>query len=218
MPTRVHPQKNADSTAIRGLYAIADTTVIAEPELLAAVEQAILGGARVVQYRDKRGQAEQRERQAQTLAGLCAANGVTFIVNDDVALATRVQAHGVHLGREDAAIGEARRRLGADAVIGVSCYNALERALAAEAQGADYVAFGSVYPSPTKPAAVRANTELLRQAKARLRVPVVAIGGITTENAASLIAAGADAVAVISDLFARPDIQAAARGFSRLFR
>ena len=214
MPAPSHPKKNADSTAIRGLYAIADSTVVT----LAAVEQAILGGARVVQYRDKRGQAEQRERQARALAGLCAAHGVTFIVNDDVALAARVQAHGVHLGRNDAAIDEARRRLGADAVIGVSCYNELERALAAEAQGADYVAFGSFYPSPTKPAAVRAGLELLHQAKARLRVPVVAIGGITTENAASLIAAGADAVAVINDLFARPDIQAAAWGFSRLFR
>lgn len=216
MPARSHRQKRVDRPAIHGLYAIADTTVIAGPELLAAVEQAILGGARVVQYRDKRGDAEQR--QARALAALCAAHGVTFIVNDDVALALQVQAHGVHLGCDDAAIGEARRRLGADAVIGVSCYNALERALAAEAQGADYVAFGSFYASPTKPAAMRANTELLRQAKARLRVPVVAIGGITTENAASLIAAGADAVAVISDLFARPHVQAAARGFSRLFR
>ena len=131
MPAPSHPQKNTDNPPIRGLYAIADTALIAEPELLAAVEQAILGGAHVVQYRDKRGDAKERERQARALAALCAFHGVTFIVNDDVALAARVRAHGVHLGRDDAAIGEARRRL-ADAEL--AAVELVTRATAAEVE------------------------------------------------------------------------------------
>jgi thiamine-phosphate pyrophosphorylase len=140
-----------------------------------------------------------------------------LLVNDDVELAAAVEADGVHLGRDDPAIERARARLGKSALIGVSCYNQLARALDAETRGADYVAFGSFFPSPTKPGAVRASLDLLQEARARLRVPIVAIGGITPENGASLIAAGADLLAVIDGVFNRTDIRAAAARYTQLF-
>ncbi len=203
--------------AIAGLYAIADTSCIAAARLLDMVELAIRGGARLIQYRDKSTDAALRQNQAAALVRLCNEHGVILIINDDPALAARVEAHGVHVGREDPTLHDARQILGPSAVIGVSCYNELEAALAAEAAGADYVAFGSFYPSPTKPAAVRARPELLRVAKQRLHIPVVAIGGITPENAGTLIAAGADAVAVIHGIFAQSDIRQAASRYAVLF-
>lgn len=201
---------------IRGLYAIADTGVISGDRLLDAVGQAITGGARLVQYRDKEG-AGARTGQARALAALCRRLGVLYIVNDDPELAAAAGADGVHIGRDDAPLAQVRERLAQGSIVGVSCYNDLGRALAAEAAGADYVAFGSFYPSATKPHAVRADLELLREARARLRLPVVAIGGITPENGARLIAAGADALAVINGVFAQPDIEAAARRYAQLF-
>lgn len=204
--------------AIRGLYAIADAGVLPAERLVGAAAQAIAGGARVIQYRDKTGRpAGERARLARALAALCRGAGVLFIVNDDPELAATALADGVHLGRDDLPVGLARARLGAGRLVGVSCYDDLARAREASAAGADYVAFGSFYPSATKPQAVRAGVELLRQARARLRVPVVAIGGITPENGARLIAAGADALAVITGIFAQPDIEAAARRYARLF-
>jgi thiamine-phosphate pyrophosphorylase len=140
-----------------------------------------------------------------------------FIVNDDAALARQSQADGVHLGREDTAPVQARARLGSRAIIGVSCYNELPRAQAAQEQGADYVAFGRFFPSRTKPQAVQAGPELLHEAKKKLRIPVVAIGGITPENGASLIAAGADALAVIEGVFGQADVRAAAERYAQLF-
>lgn len=202
--------------AIRGLYAIADSAWIEEAMFVPAVEAALAGGARLVQYRDKHGPPARRRRLALALNGLCARHGALFIVNDDVALAAETGA-SVHLGRDDPDPCAARAALGPGALIGVSCYDRLELALEARDRGADYVAFGSFYPSITKPEAVRAPLGLLTEARRRLQLPIVAIGGITPENAPVLIAAGADALAVAAGLFRAPDIGAAARRFARLF-
>lgn len=205
------------SAAIAGLYAIADMAQLEPARLLEAVAQAIAGGATIVQYRDKFPQANGRREQAAKLAQLCKRHGVPLIVNDDVELAYSIAAAGVHLGREDPPLAQARQRLGSRAIVGISCYNQLERALSAAAEGADYVAFGSFFPSATKPAAPRASLELLREARQRLRIPIVAIGGITPENGGALVAAGADALAVIHGLFAQVDVCAAARRYVALF-
>jgi len=196
-----------------GLYAITDGPRI---DLLEVVAQALAGGARVLQYRDKTADAARRHAEAAALKQLCDTHTVPLIVNDDVALAVAVGAAGVHLGRDDDDVAAARAALGAGAIIGVSCYDSLERARAAAAAGADYVAFGAFFPSPTKPQAVRASLDLLRQS-ATLGVPRVAIGGITPDNAPSLVEAGADFLAVISAVFAAPDVCAAAQRFARLY-
>lgn len=206
-----------NNVAISGLYAIADTAQIEPPRLLEAVSQAIDGGATLVQYRDKVAPSDEKREQLEQLVQLCRRRVVPLIVNDDPELAYSIAAAGVHLGRDDPPLAQARRRLGPQAIIGISCYNRLERALRAAAEGADYVAFGSFYPSPTKPAAQRASLELLREARQRLRVPIVAIGGITPENGGALVAAGADALAVIQGLFAQTDVCAAARRYAALF-
>jgi thiamine-phosphate pyrophosphorylase len=203
---------------LRGLYAIADTACLDETRLIGAVEQAIAGGTRVVQYRDKKNDVAIRLRQTRALSRLCRERDVIFLVNDDVMLARESDADGVHLGRDDPPLAEARARLGGDKLIGVSCYNELARATAAEVAGADYVAFGSFFPSRTKPRAVRARPELLRRARDTLHIPVVAIGGITPENGAELVAAGADLLAAIDGVFAQPDIRAATQRYAELFR
>ena len=203
---------------IAGLYAIADTQYLDDAQLLPAVGEAIAGGARVIQYRDKKHVAADRTRQAGELASLCRKHGALFIINDDVELAKQVQAAGgVHLGRKDASLAQARAQLGPQAIIGVSCYNDLARAVKAQDEGADYVAFGSFFPSRTKPQAVRAGLELLCEAKQKLHIPVVAIGGITPENGAHLLAAGADALAVIEGVFGQADVREAAERYARLF-
>jgi len=202
---------------IAGLYAIADTGCLDDDWLLTAVREAIAGGAAVVQYRDKRHDAAARASQADALATVCRAAGIPFIVNDDVELAARCGAQGAHLGRDDLPLAAARARLGADAIIGVSCYNDLARAQAAADAGANYVAFGSFFPSRTKPKAVRADMELLRRARASLHIPIVAIGGITPENGVSLVQAGADALAVVDGLFGQVDVRGAAGRYASLF-
>lgn len=202
---------------VRGLYAIADTLYLPEERLASAVEEAITGGARVIQYRDKGHDRARRHRQALILLAVCRARGVPLIVNDDVELAAAIDADGVHVGRDDAAIAAACAQFGANRIIGVSCYNELERARAAESAGASYVAFGRFFPSRSKPQAVSAPIELLSRARAELRVPIVAIGGITPENGGSLIEAGADALAVIEGVFNQTDVRAAARRYARLF-
>lgn len=198
-----------------GVYALtpecADTT-----RLLQMVEAALKGGAAAVQYREKTGDVALRFEQASELLPLCHRYHAPLIINDDLRLADLAGADGVHLGREDAGLREARLILGPEKIIGVSCYQDIGLAREAQASGADYVAFGSFHPSPTKPAAVRAPLRLLHEAQA-LKLPVVAIGGISPDNAASLIEAGADAIAVISALFGAPDIEAAARAMNRLF-
>ncbi len=202
---------------VRGLYAIADGAYLSAQRLAPAVELALQGGASVVQYRDKDADCGVRYRHATGLARLCERYAVPFIVNDDPRLALDAGAHGVHLGRDDGDAADARAVLGADAIIGVSCYNEFERAVRAADAGADYVAFGSVYASWTKPQAVHASHELLRRAKAELDLAVVAIGGIKPENGAALIEAGADALAVIAGVFGEADIRAAANAYARLF-
>ena len=155
--------------------------------------------------------------EARTIADLCRTRGVIFLVNDDVDLAVAAMADGVHLGRHDRDVATARSRLPANGLIGVSCYDRFDMALQAAAQGADYVAFGSFFPSPTKPEAVRAGPELLDRARRELSLPTVAIGGISPENGATLVRAGADMLAVISGVFAAPDVAAAARAYSNCF-
>ncbi|MHB8622400.1 MAG: thiamine phosphate synthase [Sulfuricaulis sp.] len=207
----------ANAARIAGLYAIADTQYLDDTRLLPAVAQAIEGGAGIIQYRDKKHGAPDRRRQATDLAVLCRQFHVPLIINDDVELARQVPAAGVHLGRDDISPGQARAQLGPAAVIGVSCYNELGRAVLAQNAAADYVAFGSFFASRTKPQAVHASVELLCAAKQKLRIPVVAIGGITPENGAPLLAAGADALAIIEGVFGQADVRAAARRYTQLF-
>jgi thiamine-phosphate pyrophosphorylase len=200
----------------RGLYALtpdlADTAALTR--LVAA---ALRGGVVAVQYRNKAAPERLRREQAGALLGLCRRAAVPLIVNDDLALAVAIEADGVHLGCEDGDLREARRRLGPDRLLGASCYNRLDLAHTAVQTGADYVAFGSAFASPTKPGAVRAPLELYRGARRALAVPIVAIGGITVENAAELIAAGVDAIAVITALFGADDVERRAREFRDLF-
>lgn len=202
---------------VRGLYAI--TPEVADTSsLITMTEQALTGGARLVQYRNKTADATLRVGQAFALAHLCRKLGVPFIVNDHLDLAIEVGADGVHVGRDDASVTDARRKLGRTKIIGVSCYNRLELAVEAERNGADYVAFGAFFDSPTKPEAVAAPMDLLDHARRKLHVAVVAIGGITSDNAGELIGRGADAVAASSALFATGHIRSAAENFSRLFQ
>jgi thiamine-phosphate pyrophosphorylase len=199
--------------ARRGLYAITDGP---RADLLAACEAVLEGGATLLQYRDKTRDAERRLAEARALAALCARRGVPLIVNDDVELAAAVGAAGVHLGEDDADLASARERLGAAAIIGVSCYDSLERARTLAAAGADYLAFGAFHPSPTKPGARKATLSLLHEAKP-LGLPLVAIGGITPENGRAIVEAGADCLAAISAVFGANDVSAAARAFAALF-
>jgi len=192
---------------LRGLYAITPEAGDIERKVRLALE----GGVALLQYRSK----TPDRSQAAAIVRMAREHGVPVIINDDVQLALELDAAGAHLGRDDGDLRIARRRLGAR-MLGASCYDQLERARAAVQAGADYIAFGSVFASPTKPGAVRASLSLFREAKA-LGVPLAAIGGITLENAPQLVAAGADLLAVITDLFDAPDIRARARAYGKLF-
>jgi thiamine-phosphate pyrophosphorylase len=201
---------------LRGLYAITDSGLLAG-RLLPAVEAALRGGAAVVQYRDKSGDASRREYEARELLVLCRRYGRPLLINDDVVLAAQIGADGVHLGQGDGSLERARRMLGPTAIIGATCHDSLDLAEAAAAAGADYIAFGAFYASGTKPQAGLAHRKTLRAAKARLNLPVVAIGGITADNAAPLLAAGADMTAVIADLWRADNIEMRARRYTDLF-
>ncbi len=203
---------------LRGLYAITDAALQQPGQLPERVAQAIAGGARLIQYRDKSGERALRLRQARALAAVCRARGALLIINDDVQLAADSGADGVHLGHDDVEPTEARRRLGARAIIGVSCYDQWPRAVQAVAQGVDYIAFGRFFPSRTKPLAVQASLDLIRRAKQQLALPVAAIGGITPHNGAQLIAAGADMLAVVQGVFGAQDVRQAARAYAALFQ
>lgn len=202
--------------AMRGLYAITPD----EPDtvrLLAQAEAVLAGGCRWLQYRDKISPPASRRQRAEALQALCRPRNAALIINDDVELAAAVDAAGVHLGRDDGDLAAARAALGPARIVGASCYDDFAAARRAAAAGASYVAFGAVCPSPTKPEAVRAPIELFGRARAELNVPACAIGGITLAQAAPLIAAGADLLAVITDLFSAPDIAARAADYQHLF-
>ena len=203
--------------ALRGLYAITDSHLIPSRHFVATVEEAIKGGARVIQYRDKSTNNNQRFQQAQALHYICQQYQVPLIINDDVALAQQVGAEGIHLGQTDAQLTTVRNMLGNDVIIGISCHNQLVLAQEAVAKGATYVAFGRFFPSQTKPNAVAAHLDLLSQAHQILPCPIVAIGGITPDNGKQLIAAGADCLAVIHGVFGQPNISAAAQRYAQLF-
>ena len=201
---------------MRGLYAI--TPDLDDTARLCALVQASLdGGTAIVQYRNKNADAQLRAEQAGRLLALCRRYGVPLIINDHADLCLTLGADGVHLGNDDGDIASVRESLG-DKLLGVSCYASFEQAQSAQAQGADYVAFGSCFGSNTKPDAVRAPLTLFTRAARELAVPVVAIGGITADNARLAVDAGADSVAVINALFGAADVQQAATRFSTLFQ
>lgn len=206
----------ASAPRLRGLYAItpddADTT-----RLLAKVATVLWGKPALLQYRNKSAPPALQQEQALALAGLCRDAGVPLIINDNAKLALRVGAAGVHLGADDGAVVDARATLGPNSMIGVSCYGNLSLANQAVGAGADYVAFGSVFESPTKPNAANIGLDLLVEARRTLRTPICAIGGIRRGNAGQLVALGIDLVAVISDLFDDPQPGLAALQFERLF-
>lgn len=210
---------------IRGLYAVTPDEENTDV-LLAKVEAALRGGINVLQYRNKRADHKLQTQQARAISPLCRHYRVPFIINDSIKLCLTLDADGVHLGGDDGNLAEARARLGANKILGASCYNRLELALAAEKAGADYAAFGACFASGTKPGAPVAPLQLFAQAKQLISIPLVAIGGITVENAPQVIAAGADAIAVVGALFNHQDenglsaeeaVEDRARQFSQLF-
>lgn len=204
---------------LRGLYAITDSQLLSDGRLLPYVEAALKGGARLLQYRDKSQDEARRLREAQALAELCRRYDAELIINDDAALAARLGV-GVHLGQEDGSLSSARARLDRRALVGATCHAQLELADQAAAEGASYLAFGRFYNSQTKPGAPAASLELLQQARQRYRLPLVAIGGVTLDNAPDLIGAGAHLVAVVHALFAADsaaEVEQRARAFAALF-
>ena len=201
---------------LRGLYAITPECADGQ-RLLADVEAALTGGCRLLQFRDKSNPMPERVARARALRALTRRYGARLLINDDLALARLVEADGVHIGKDDGHLVAARAILGPDRLLGASCYADLAAAKAAAAAGADYVAFGALYPSSIKPEAVRAPLSLFAEAKQATSAATCGIGGITLENASATIAAGADLLAVITDLFSAPDIAARAAAFQRLF-
>ena len=200
-----------------GLYAITDSALHTGAALEQAVTRAIAGGARIIQYRDKGNDADRRNAEAAMLMLICRRHGVPMIVNDDVELALRCNADGVHVGRNDLDLMAARSRLGKSFIIGVSCYNRVELAEAAQRNGADYVAFGSMFSSATKPDATTCEIATLESARACIHLPIVAIGGITPDNGGALLDAGVDLLAIVRGVFGHDDPGAAARRYAQLF-
>ena len=204
---------------LKGLYGVTDSHLLPDDNsLLRAAEAALRGGMTVLQYRDKSDDHDKRLRQAGALKVLCHQHQALLIINDDVELAASVEADGVHVGQSDASIASARARLGEYAIIGISCENSMELAQKAVNEGANYIAFGRFFTSQTKPDARPADLSLLPEARQRFDVPVVAIGGITVDNAPQIIEAGADMIAVVNNLFAAPDVQVRARELTDLYQ
>lgn len=198
-----------------GLYIVTADAHAASERLVEAARAALRGGAGTLQYRSKL--SRDRIETARLLLSECRIAGVPFIVNDDIELALEVGADGVHLGKDDRSLEEARARLGDRAIVGISCYDSIERAVEAERQGASYVAFGRFFPSKTKPGAPCARLETLSEAKRILKVPIVAIGGITPDNGGQLLAAGADWLAAVDAVFGAEDPEAAVKRFAALW-
>ncbi|MDM8564752.1 thiamine phosphate synthase [Candidatus Halobeggiatoa sp. HSG11] len=200
---------------MQGLNAITDSKLISDANFIHSVELAIIGGARIIQYRNK--QSDQHVEQAIAVKKLCQKYKIPLIINDNIQLAQQIKADGVHLGKEDSDLAIARNMLGEKAIIGISCYNKISLAQDAVAKGASYVAFGSFFSSTTKPQATPCEISILQQARKNLTCPIVAIGGITPSNGSDLIAAGADCLAVINGVFGQDDITAAAQKYAQLF-
>ncbi|MFJ4260208.1 thiamine phosphate synthase [Pseudomonas monteilii] len=203
---------------LRGLYAITDSQLLAG-RFLSHVEAALEGGVCLLQYRDKSDDAARRLREAEGLMKLCERYGTQLLINDDAELAARLGV-GVHLGQTDGPLTPARALLGRQAIIGSTCHASLELAAQAASEGASYVAFGRFFNSVTKPGAPAANVQLLEQARAQVKLPIAVIGGITLDNAAPLVAHGADLLAVIHGLFGADSAQEVtrrARAFNALF-
>ena len=200
-----------------GVYAITPDTGQTTEDLLSLTEQVMKGGIKILQYRSKISDENLRVRQAKEIKTLCRDYKVPLIINDDVALAVSIDADGVHLGKSDAPCSVVRTVLEGEKIIGISCYDSVSLAQNAERDGADYVAFGSFYPSKSKPNAPLCSIETLKTASAILNIPIVAIGGIQFENAKKLVDNGADYLAVIDQLFNHPSPTLAANKLSMLF-
>jgi thiamine-phosphate pyrophosphorylase len=201
---------------LTGLYAITSPELMST-DLIEKAEQAIIGGINILQYRNKIANYVQQEQEASALAHLCKKHNVIFIINDNVELAIEVNADGIHLGQKDIHIQHARKLLGENKIIGVTCNNQIELAQKAQAQGADYVAFGRFFNSLSKPSAPQAELSLLSEAHKLITIPIVAIGGITHELAPLLLKEGADMLAVIHGIFGQEDILTTTRQFAQLF-
>jgi thiamine-phosphate pyrophosphorylase len=208
-----------DMTKLRGLYAITDSTLLADGRLLPYAEAALRGGARLLQYRDKSDNDARRLREADALRELCARHGAQLIINDDAELAARLGV-GLHLGQEDGSLSVARALLGRKAIIGATCHARLDLAEQAISEGASYIAFGRFFNSNTKPGAPAATLDLLAEARQRFSAPITAIGGVTLANASELIAQGANLIAVVHALFAADsaaEVERRAQAFNELF-
>ena len=203
---------------LRGLYAITDSELL-KGKLLPYVEAALKGGVKLLQYRDKSSDDARRLREAEALRELCNRYGAALIINDDAELAARLGV-GLHLGQGDGSLSVARALLGRKAIIGGTCHGQLALAETAAKEGASYVAFGRFFNSTTKPGAPAADINLLDAARAQISLPIVAIGGVTLDNAPALIAHGASMVAVVHGLFgadSADEVERRARAFSALF-
>ena len=202
---------------MRGVYAITDCDNLPTYELLSVTEEILRAGVAALQYRDKSGDLKKRNREARELQRLCREHGCLFIVNDDVQLAKTTGSDGVHLGSDDCDCKAARKELGPGAIIGVSCYNSLKAAQDAAAGGADYVAFGSFHPTTSKQDTAIAEPGIIKQAKQRISLPIVAIGGITPANCGTLIEYGADMLAAISSIYRADDPYSTVKEFNQYF-
>ena len=188
---------------LSGFYAITDENLITEKNFLSYTQTAIESGISILQYRNKSSHTEKRSDQANKLKKMCAAHGVLFIINDDIHLAKKIDADGVHIGKSDASLLQAKELLGPDKIIGVSCYNQLSLATKAISHSADYIAFGRFFNSSTKPNAPQATLDLISAIKNKSDIPICCIGGITTDNCQPLIKAGTDMLAVVNDIFSQ---------------
>jgi len=191
--------------SLHGLYVITDQQLMPAERFCSMAEAALSAGARLIQYRDKSRDTDKRLEQAQQLRRLCNQYNALLVINDDIELTRQSEADGIHIGKDDAALSDVRRQLGADYMIGVSCYNDSELAQRAIENGADYIAFGSFFGSQIKPDAPRASTSLIAQIKSTHSTPICCIGGINRKNCGELISQGADMLAVISDVFDTAD-------------
>ena len=197
---------------LKGLYVITDKKLISRDSFVATVEKAVQGGANVVQLREKDTPGDEVVSLGKALLKVTRKYGVPLIINDSVELAKAIGADGVHLGEDDPMVSRAREALGGEKIIGVSCYGRLERGINAERDGADYVAFGTPFFTPTKPERTPTSFDVLREAVSRIKsIPIFAIGGITPENAESVLETGVDGIAVITAVFGSEDPEKAAR-------